>query len=126
MIIEQSEITKNLLQAALRESEENPHLGHYLSEHARVEGDQHAAEFCLSQTADNERKAHLLHEALEDHQKPVVIADPKVWRELAARLRNRIHRKRGLRINARDLIVIGTSADGVAALSVTCSIRPAR
>jgi two-component system chemotaxis response regulator CheB len=68
----QSEITENLLRAALTETEENPHLGHYLSEHAREQGDQRTAEFYLSQTAEKERRAHLIKEALDGHDKPEI------------------------------------------------------
>jgi two-component system chemotaxis response regulator CheB len=72
LITEQSEVTEGFLRAALGATEENPHLGHHLSEQAREEGDQRAAEFFLLRTAENERRAHLIHEALENHERPEI------------------------------------------------------
>ncbi len=72
LITRQSEITEDFLRAALGETEENPHLGHYLSERARAEGDYKAAEFFLLRTAENERRAHLIHQALEDRERPEI------------------------------------------------------
>ena len=81
LIVEQNFITDDLLRAALRETEENPGLYHYLSECARHHQDQHAAELFLFQTAENERKAHLIHEALESHQKSFVLEECR-WEEV--------------------------------------------
>jgi len=72
LIAEQAQITENFLRAALRETEENPHLGQYLSEHSRREGDQRTAEFFLAQTAENERRAHLIHDALKKQETPEI------------------------------------------------------
>jgi two-component system chemotaxis response regulator CheB len=83
LIREQSEITEQFLHAALRETEENRHLGHYLSEHARETGDRNAADSFLFQTAENERKAHLIHQALEGHPKPIVGAEQSAWEKMA-------------------------------------------
>lgn len=81
LIAEQNEITDNLLRAALRETEENPGLYHYLSESARQHNDQHGADLYLFQTAENERKAHLIHEALASHRKVFVVEESK-WEDL--------------------------------------------
>lgn len=81
LIAEQSDITDNLLRAALRETEENPGLGHYLSECARRHQDYHAADLFLFQTAENERKAHLIHEALASQQKSFVVEECK-WEDV--------------------------------------------
>lgn len=69
LMTEQAEIIERFLRAALDETEENEHLGQYLSEHARDEGDQRAAEFFLLRTAENERRAHLIHQALENSER---------------------------------------------------------
>ena len=81
LIAEQTEITDKLLRAALRETEENPGLGHYLSEFARQHEDQSASDFFLFETAESERKAHLIHEALGNQRKTFVVEESK-WEEV--------------------------------------------
>ena len=83
LITEQSEITENLLLLALRETEENPTLCRYLGEYAREHDDRRAADFFLSQTAEHERKAHLIHQALANNHKLPVINGPSEWPELS-------------------------------------------
>ena len=80
LIAEQTEIIDNLLRAALRETEANPGLGHYLSEFARQHEDQRSSDFFLFETAESERKTHLIHEALANQCKTFVVEESK-WEE---------------------------------------------
>lgn len=69
LIAEQRLTIENLLTEAIRATEENPTLCRYLSEHAREYSDHLAADHFLYQTAENERRAHLILQLLHDHEK---------------------------------------------------------
>lgn len=70
LLAEQKETIENLLHDAIRATEENPTLCRYLSEHARDHNDHLAADHFLYQRAENERRAHLIHQLLQPHEKP--------------------------------------------------------
>lgn len=61
---------EDLLHEAIRATEENPTLCRYLSEHAREHKNGLAADHYLSETAGNERRAHMIRQFLNEHQKP--------------------------------------------------------
>ena len=69
LIAEQRQTIGHLLTDAIRATEENPSLCRHLSEHARQHGDHLAADHFLYQTAENERRAHLINELLHDYEK---------------------------------------------------------
>lgn len=69
LIAEQRLTIEKLLKEAMRATEENPTLCRYLSEHARDYSDHLAADHFLYQTAENERRAHLILQLLHDHEK---------------------------------------------------------
>ena len=60
---------EDLLHEAIRATEENPTLCRYLSEHAREHNNGLAADHYLCETAENERRAHMIRQFLNEHQK---------------------------------------------------------
>lgn len=60
---------EDLLHEAIRVTEENPTLCRYLSEHAREHKNGLAADHYLCETAENERRVHMIRQFLNEHQK---------------------------------------------------------
>ena len=83
LIAEQRQTIEDLLHNAIRATGENPTLCRYLSEHAREHNDHLTADHFLYQTAENERRAHLIHQLLEAHERT---ATPNTPGSLAAEL----------------------------------------
>ncbi len=70
LLAEQTQTVEAFLHEAIRATEENPTLCRYLSEHAREHNDHLAADHFLYQRAENERRAHLIRQLLQPHEKP--------------------------------------------------------
>lgn len=76
LIAEQRQTIEDLLHTAIRATGENPTLCRYLSEHAREHNDHLTADHFLSQTAENERRAHLIHQLLQAHERTATTNTP--------------------------------------------------
>ena len=76
LIAKQRQTIEDLLHNAIRATEENPTLCRYLSEHARERNDHLTADHFLYQTAENERRAHLIHQLLQAHERTVTTNTP--------------------------------------------------
>lgn len=79
LIAQQDESIETYLQAALDATGENPTLFRHLSENARLHGDLLAADHFLFQTAENERRAHLIQQALTNREKPFAAEAREKW-----------------------------------------------
>ncbi|MGZ8846111.1 MAG: chemotaxis protein CheB, partial [Pyrinomonadaceae bacterium] len=76
LIAEQRQTIEDLLHNAIRATEENPTLCRYLSEHAREHTDHLTADHFLYQTAENEQRAHLIHQLLQAHERTATANTP--------------------------------------------------
>lgn len=76
---------EDLLHEAIRATEENPTLCRYLSEHARAHKNGLTADHYLCETAENERRAHMLRQFLNDHQKSGAVNQIPIELDLTTR-----------------------------------------
>lgn len=87
LIAKQRQTIEDLLHGAIRATEENPTLLRYLSEHAREHNDHLTADHFLYQTAENERRAHLILQLLQAHERTATTNTPGTLAEELAKSR---------------------------------------